>query len=120
MPIVNLDYDLEDVSASNDPVPVGTYAARIGECELTESSTKKPMLKVTWDIVDGEFAGRKLWDNVVLTVPWKVKQYAEIAGLESGTQLETEAFIGCEAVLTIVHEEWNGEPVAKIKKIVAM
>ncbi len=118
MPIVNLDFDLENVSTSNDPVPVGTYDARIAECELVTSSTGKPMLKVTWEITDGEFAGRKLFDNVVLTVDWRVKMYADVVGLESGSELVTEDFIGAEGIISVIHEEYNGEPRAKIKNVV--
>ena len=118
MPIVNLDYDLEDVSSSNDPVPAGMYAARIKECELGESSTKKPMLTFIWEIVEGEHQGRQIWDNVVLSVTWKVKQYAELAGLESGAQLNTEDFVGIEATIETKLEEYNDQMRANIKKII--
>jgi len=59
------------------------------------------MLKFTWEIVDGEFAGRKLFDNVLLEVGWKVKQYAEAAGIPNGTELDTNDFQGAEAILTV-------------------
>jgi len=105
MTIINLDYDLENVSDSFEPLPEGQYMCRLDKCELVNSSTGKPMLKMEWVIIDGEFEGRKLFDNVVLTVDWKVKQYATLAGIESGSTLDTKDFEGIEALLKVNQEE---------------
>lgn len=119
MPIVNLDYDLADVSSSNEAVPAGNYLCKIDEAELTESKNNNPMIKIQWEIVEGEFAGRKLFDNLVLIqkCAWKVKQYADIAGIEEGTQLDTQDFIGVEGIVEVEHEDYNGEPRAKVKNV---
>jgi len=117
MPIINLEYDLNDVSSEFEPIPAGTYAARISDVELTESSTNKPMLKFKWEITEGEFAGRTIIDFVVLTVGWRVKQYAEVAGIESGTELVTEDFMNCDGVIEVTTEEYNGEMRNRIKKV---
>ena len=66
MPILNLDYDLENVSSEFEALPEGQYLAKITEAELTKSSTDKPMIKVTWEITDGEYEGRKLFDNNII------------------------------------------------------
>jgi hypothetical protein len=121
--LIDLDYNLEDVSSSIEPVPAQTYVCRIDKAELTESSTKKPMLKFEWKIIDGEYAGRTLFDNVVTSVSWKVKQYAELAGIESGKKLNTEDFVGIEAVLTISVKQREDDPEKqsnRIEKIEAM
>lgn len=117
MAIIDLDYNLEEVSSSFEPVPAGNYEARIDSVELVTSQTNKPMLKVAWEITDGEFVGRKLFDNVVLTVPWKVKQYAEVAGIESGAELDTDDFVGAEGIVEVQVTEYNGEPRNAIKKV---
>lgn len=101
MPVIELEYDLEDVKSNFEPLPAGSYAAKIDTCELTTSSTGKPMLKIVWSITEGEHAGRMLFDYVVLSVGWKVKQYCELVGISAGTQLDTDAFIGVEAVVTV-------------------
>jgi len=98
---INLGYQLEDVKSEFEPLPRGTYEATITECTLAKSSTNKDMLKFTWTVNDGEYAGRKLFDNVVLDVGWKVKQYAEAAGIASGAELDTEDFKGATAILTV-------------------
>jgi len=121
--LIDLDYNLEDVSSSIEPVPAQTYVCRVDKAELTESSTKKPMLKFEWKIIDGEYAGRTLFDNVVTSVSWKVKQYAELAGIESGKKLNTEDFVGIEAVLTVSVKQREDDPEKqsnRIEKIEAM
>lgn len=105
MTLINLDYNLEDVNDSFEPLPESQYFARLDTCELMQSSTGKPMLKMTWVVIDGEFEGRKLFDYVVLTVDWKVKQYCNMAGIESGSQLDTKDFEGIEALINVIQEE---------------
>lgn len=121
MAILNLDYNLEDVEESSfEPIPAGQYFAQIvnpDDVQLTESSTGKPMLKIVWTIQDGEFSGRKVFDNVVLTVAWKVKQYAEVIGIESGAELDTDDFIGTEALLNVIQDTYNNKVNNKIKTI---
>jgi len=117
MPLINLEYNLENVSSTFEALPAATYLCRIMKAELTESSTKKPMLKFEWEVFDGEFTGRKLFDNVVLSIDWKVKQYAELAGIESGKQLNTEDFLNVEGVLGVSVGEYNNKPNNQIDTI---
>lgn len=105
MTLINLDYNLEDVSDSFEPLPESQYFAKLTECTLMKSASGKDMLKVVWVVIDGEFEGRKLFDYVVLSVDWKVKQYCTMAGIESGTQLDTNDFEGIEALLNVTQEE---------------
>lgn len=107
MTIIDLDYDLRDVKDSFEPLPEGQYMCRLDKCTLTQSSTGKPMLKMEWVVIDGEFEGRRLFDNVVLSVDWKVKQYAELAGITEGTAIDTNDFEGIEALLGVIQEERN-------------
>ena len=119
MTIINLDYNLEDVKDEFEPLPVGDYFAKIDKCELVKSSTDKDMLKIQWVIVEGEFEGRRLFDNVVLSVAWKVKQYAELAGIASGAALNTEDFVETEAILGVIQEEYDGSIQNRIKRMKA-
>jgi len=120
MTIINLDYDLAEVQSGFDPLPAGQYPARLDKCTLVESTTGKPMLKMEWVVIEGEYEGRKLFDNVVLSVTWKVKQYAEAAGIESGKQLDTQDFEGLEAILDVRQREYEGEMRNEIKNLTAM
>ena len=42
-------------------LPAGGYICRILKAEETTSSTGKPMLKIAFDIADGDFTGWSLW-----------------------------------------------------------
>lgn len=99
---VDLGYNLEEVKNEFEALPASTYEAKIATCELTMSKTSnKPMLKFVWEVVDGEFAGRKLFDNVLIETSWKVKQYAECAGIPSGAEVNTDDFLNAEGILTV-------------------
>lgn len=120
---VSLDYNLDEVSAEFEPLPYGQYPAKIQNPDdfvLKESSTGKPMIVAAWTVMEGEWEGRKVFDNVVLSVPWKVKQYCNAAGIESGTELDTEEFIGTEAILTVTQEEYQGQARNKVKSVQPM
>ena len=111
MPLIDLPYNLEDVKDEFEALPIVDYVAKIETCELVKSSTDKDMLKIRWSVTEGEFEGRKLFDNVVLMVEWKTKQYAIDAGIESGSQINSSDFIDTEAILSVTqkphHEDSN-------------
>ena len=57
-----------DIAADDfDPVPAGKYKARIIDGNLTESAGGTPTYKVTFEITEGEHAGRWLWYDIWLT-----------------------------------------------------
>lgn len=61
-------FNLNDVDEpSFEVLPKGTYPAIIDEFEYTTSqSSGNPMLKVVYQVTEGEFAERKLYDYLVL------------------------------------------------------
>lgn len=118
---ISLGYNLEEVSSTFEPLPGDNYLCRIEEQpELKKSSTNKDMLVFKWTVAEGEFEGRKIYDNVVLSVDWKVKQYCNLAGIDSGAELDTNEFVGLEAVLTLVKEPRNDKPDEDRNRITAM
>ena len=109
MPLINLDFNLEDVKNSFEPLPTDKYICKLVKQELTTSKSGKPMIKIEWNIIEGEYAGRKIFDNIVLSVDWKVKQYSELIGASSGKQIDPDLFVGVEAVLEILCREQNAK-----------
>ena len=105
MPLINLDFNLEDVKSSFEPLPTAQYLCKLVKQELKTSQSGKSMIAIEWNIAEGEHTGRKVFDNVVLSVDWKVKQYAELIGVESGKSIDPELFVGVEAVLDILCRE---------------
>jgi len=104
MAIVTIGKDLGQISDSFEPIPEGTYLARIISAEPKTSSSGNPMVEVVWEIQEGEFTGRKIWDYLVLTENsyWKVKRYCKrLLGLESGEEFDTSDFEGIDGVITV-------------------
>lgn len=58
---------LQDAQQQNVTIPNGDYLVSIDSMELTLSSTQKVMFKAQFNILDGEFANRKLFFNRVIS-----------------------------------------------------
>lgn len=58
--------DNVDEKSSYDPIPAGTYRAVVVETKQVETSKGDPMLKVTLEVIDGQYRGRKIFDNIIL------------------------------------------------------
>lgn len=117
MALINLDFNLEDVKDNFQPLPADDYAAKITSQELKTSSNGNPMIAIVWEITDGEFTGRKMFDNMVLieSMGWKIKQYAELLGMTSGSSLDPSLLEGVEAILKIIQKNKTPEELAKDK-----
>ena len=64
------DANTVEPSQSFDPIPTGKYIAMITESELkTTKSGAGQYLQLTFDIIDGQYRGRKLWARLNLNNP---------------------------------------------------
>lgn len=117
MALVKLDFNLEDVKDSFQPLPTDDYEVKIIAQELKKSSNGNNMIAITWEIMNGDYTGRKIFDNVVLieSMGWKVKQYAELLDLTSGDELDPELLMGMEAVMKLVKKNKKPEELAADK-----
>lgn len=116
--------DYSDVNTGFKPLPIGEYECIISEVKVSESSTGKPMLKVTLtvrDDVEQEGGKRKFFDNVVEqeNMQWKFQQIAKACALEEGLDIETLAdFAGAIQYRNVriknKHEVRDGEKQDKI------
>lgn len=91
-------------SRSFDPLPAGVYTGRMIDAEARQSSNGNPMWSVTFEVVDEEYAGRRLWVNLVFVdnALWKVKEFADAFGV-TAAELDTDELIG-ECVKLAVSE----------------
>jgi len=53
-------------SDSFDPLPNGTYVVIISDTEMAPTKSGGKMLKLTLEVAEGEYKGRKLWDQLNL------------------------------------------------------
>lgn len=48
-----------------DPLPIGNYIAEIIESDVVETKARTgQMVKLTWKITEGDFEGRRIWDQI--------------------------------------------------------
>lgn len=69
MAFLDTDFDASQVEPARpggEPVPPGKYVAQIIESEMVDTQKGGKMLKLTLDILEGEYQGRKLYDNLNL------------------------------------------------------
>lgn len=72
MATLGIDYDAEQYQPleSFEPLPAGKYEAMIIESErVTTKKGDGELLKLVWQITDGEYAGRKVFDRINLLNP---------------------------------------------------
>lgn len=58
---------LQEAQQQNVTIPNGEYLVSVDSMELTLSSTQKVMFKAQFNILEGEFANRKLFFNRVIS-----------------------------------------------------
>src|SRR5262245_57177872 len=51
-----------------EPLPDGDYNVTVQKAQATTASTGSPMIKTTFVVEDGDHAGRKVFNNFVLTM----------------------------------------------------
>lgn len=114
-----LNLDFSNVP-SREPLDEGVYSLRIANAEEKVSSTGNPMLSVEFD-VQGVEGNRKLWDNYVLIDKclWKVQELFKALGIDTDqiVTMEPNELIGYEVQAKVVQEDYNGDTVNRIKKI---
>lgn len=124
--VVNLDGVAEQ---SFELIPKGIYNAIVESCEYKISNNSgKPMFEFQFAIDGGDFAGRKLYyyasfsekalsgtktallriDPTIFSGPFKPQQIAEEGHL-----------LGKPLRVKIKHEEYNGEPQARVQAVLA-
>jgi hypothetical protein len=61
----NFDASTVAPQASTGPVPAGTYLTQIIESDVAPlKSGKGSGLKLTFEIIDGQYKGRRIWENL--------------------------------------------------------
>lgn len=59
------NFDPDEIPPGTDfgTIPPGWYVAQIIDSEKKDASTGGKILVLTWEIIDGEFEKRRIWDN---------------------------------------------------------
>jgi len=118
----NFFNDWGNVKAANEfgPVPPGTYVARIVRGTLDSSKLKgTPSYTLEFEIIEGEFSGRKCWYQIWLTTAAKTQAKRDLDKLgvtDPATQLERPLPEGiiCR-IKVVVRTEDSGEQFNKVR-----
>jgi hypothetical protein len=103
-----------EAAAEMGPLPAGEYVARIVAGELETSRTNAtPGYRLTLQVVEGEFAGRRFWHDCWLTpaaLPATKRDLAKI-GVSSLEQLEQPLprWIRCRCKLALRRDDDGNE-----------
>jgi hypothetical protein len=114
------DYDAADDA---EPVPPGKYKAVAISGVHRQTANEKWYYRVTWEITDGAYTGRRVSRMFYLTkdaVPYTRKALKRL-GLHKGAQLNDPFPVGrfvCEVEVTV--RDFNGEPVNEVKSFVVI
>ena len=114
--------DLWDNTAAADdnsgPIPPGEYRCRVVAGELAESRSGTPSYKLTFQVAEGDHAGRRVWHDLWLTpaaMPTTKRDLAKL-GIVEPAQLERPLPSGFVAkVKVILHRGDNGNEFNRVK-----
>ncbi len=107
-------WDSTEAAGEMGPLPPGEYVAHIKAGELETSRTNAtPGYKLTFQVIDGEFAGRRFWHDCWLTpaaLPQTKRDLAKL-GVTALEQLERPLprFIRCKVKLALRRDDDGNE-----------
>lgn len=120
MPFVPPEADGIDTTQQDfSPIPEGKYLAI---CKATEEKFTRngdPMVKMTWEITEGQYKGRLIWDQIVFAGGGlkRTKIVCESLGatIKGGEDFDAHKLEGRIAFLDCKPEEFNGKVNAKVE-----
>lgn len=79
-----MGYNLKATKKTFDPVEDNRYKLKVEATKIEpheKNGTEGEKIEVTYKIMDGEFANRKVWDNIYLPwTAWKARTILEAGG----------------------------------------
>jgi hypothetical protein len=131
--IIELESNLSDAEKPLE-LPAGLYTAEIQDVQIGTSQKGNRYFAVKFvvptDGIPAEVAdqfedGAALYYNRVVVPDGKdrralfnLRKFMEAIGLDSNTtQIDPNAWMGCQARIKVVHEKWQGEDRAQIKSV---
>lgn len=108
------DYKNNDFS----PIPEGEYVAYVYEVEPKRFRTGSEGFSITYNVGEGEYKGRKIFDNIVLTpnARWKLAQFWEAMTGEKELEIDTDklpSFVGRQVIVRVGIDKERDQNVVK-------
>ena len=128
--VIEFDEDLNNVEAPK-PLPAGMYDSTIQSVEPVMSKNGKMMAKVTYmisadqypaDYTDGNPNGTILTQYIMLEKDprskFALKNYCQKIGAPLSNRVDLTTWIGLAAKLEVANEMYEGQPQARISKVI--
>jgi hypothetical protein len=120
--------DFSEVSG-NDPVPPGTYSARIKECEQRESKAGNPYLNWKLELFGTPEVNNRVVFHMTMVKGKAAFRLQELYSAATGEQIsdktgfDTDMLIGKEITVTLTEakdQEGNVRPFPEVKAVAAL
>jgi len=116
--------DLSSVD-SLEALPDGRYSVIVSEVEERISDTsQQPYLAWTFEVVAGEYKGRKLWNNTSLQphALWKLKETFEALGMDTTKKITfvEKNLCGLRCDVILGQREWEGQTRNEVKQVLPL
>lgn len=103
--------------------PEGEYLLHVLDCIEQTSQNGNPMFVVKAAIAEGKYEGMWIWEYIVESAGWKLKQFAESVGVSlpaEGDDVSAAYFIDMEGRAQIKHKRRpQGDMGMKVEKWIA-
>lgn len=113
--LIKVDFTGVEAGGGGRVLPEGPIQLELKEIEEKEGEESgKPYLEFALEVVDGEYEGTKVWDNMSLQSQalWKLRGFMEAGGhaTEDGPmQIDPDDLIGTVVMGDIIHEDYRGK-----------
>lgn len=102
---------LDRTESGFEPIPEGSYKVIAQDFDERKAQSGTPYVSVMMEIVEGQYAGRKLFRNLMLEGPGKFTLYQFLDAVRAPKTGEApiESFADIPFVVVVKHQEYNGE-----------
>jgi len=110
-----IDLSGADEATEHSLIPAGKYHVVVTDAEYAMSKNNNPMLKLTLQVLDGEYSGCNVFDNIVFTENAKprlvnaLKRLADVEDVSGRLNLNSITWVGKQAIANVKVEENKNE-----------
>lgn len=117
--MARIKVDMTNVQDGFVTVPEGDYICKVSKITLETSEKGSKYLKWEFVIGIGEYKGQKIWHNTSLLPQalFNLRNTIQALGIDvpkTVQSIDTDKYIGKIVGITVVHEEYQGKPKAKV------
>ncbi len=108
---LGMTFNVEDAPPADefDEIPVGEYEAEITDSKVTETKDGQGLMAVyEWTVINGDYTGRKLWQNVLFHHTGMTAQGKPKDGM--GKRMQADIVLACGLGNISNTEQLHGTP----------